>query len=147
MQHDTQSGYEKAINCLLPFLSGANYISGFGGLVSLMVASYEQLVIDNEIYANVRKAAKGFAVNEDALGLMCLLVPSKVCMFLAHPHTVKYLRNGEVFVPDLGFDSVWSDWVTEGQKDIQAVARERVNELLKRMNKNQNHYPRNWTKK
>lgn len=130
--YDTQSGYEKAINCLLPFLSGANYISGFGGLASLMVASYEQLVIDNEIYANVRKAAKGFAVNEDAFGFDVLASALKGGMFLAHPHTVKYLRNGEVFVPDLGFDSVWSDWVKKGKKDIQAVARERVNELLKK---------------
>ncbi|MDD2359969.1 MAG: trimethylamine methyltransferase family protein [Syntrophaceticus schinkii] len=129
---DAQSGYEKAINCLLPFLSGANYVSGFGGLASLMVASYEQLVIDNEIYANVRKAAKGFAVDEDAFGFDVLAGAIKGGMILAHPHTIKYLKKGEVFIPKLGFDSVWSDWVKKGKKDIQAVARERAIELLKK---------------
>ncbi|MGI5867794.1 MAG: hypothetical protein ACOX70_09690, partial [Syntrophaceticus schinkii] len=48
------------------------------------------------------------------------------------PHTIKYLKNGEVFIPKLGFDSVWSDWVKKGKKDIQAVARERAIELLKK---------------
>lgn len=130
--YDTQSGYEKAINCLLPFLSGANYVSGFGALASLMVASYEQLVIDNEIYANVKKAAKGFAVDEDAFGFDVLASAIKGGMPLAHPHTIKYLKKGELFIPDLGFDAMWGDWVKKGKKDIQAVARERVEELLKK---------------
>jgi trimethylamine--corrinoid protein Co-methyltransferase len=130
--YDSQSGYEKSINGLLAFLSGANWVSGFGGLASLIVASYEQLVIDNEIYANLKKAAKGFEVNDDTLALHVLDSAIKGGMILANPHTIKYLKNGEVFIPKLGFDSVWSDWVKKGKKDIQAVARERAIELLKK---------------
>jgi trimethylamine--corrinoid protein Co-methyltransferase len=66
---DSQSGYEKAVNCLLPVMAGADWISGFGAMASLMVASYEQLVIDNEIFGLIKKAAKGITVNEDTLGL------------------------------------------------------------------------------
>jgi trimethylamine--corrinoid protein Co-methyltransferase len=129
---DSQSGYEKAVNCLLPVMAGADWISGFGAMASLMVASYEQLVIDNEIFGLIKKAAKGITVNEDTLGLDVLASAIKGSMILADPHTIKHLRGGEIFIPDLGFDSVWNDWGKKGQKDLQKVAQERVYELLKK---------------
>jgi trimethylamine--corrinoid protein Co-methyltransferase len=129
---DSQSGYEKAVNCLLPVMAGADWISGFGAMASLMVASYEQLVIDNEIFGLIKKAAKGITVNEDTLGLDVLASAIKGSMILSDPHTIKHLRGGEIFIPDLGFDSVWNDWGKKGQKDLQKVAQERVYELLKK---------------
>lgn len=101
-------------------------------MASLMVASYEQLVIDNEIFGLIKKAAKGITVNEDTLGLDVLASAIKGSMILADPHTIKHLRGGEIFIPDLGFDSVWNDWGKKGQKDLQKVAQERVYELLKK---------------
>lgn len=129
---DSQNGYEKAVNCLLPVMAGANWISGFGAMASLMVASYEQLVIDNEIFGLIKKAAEGIIVNEDTIGLDVLSSALKGSMILAHPHTIKHLRGGEIFIPDLSFDSVWNDWDKKGQKDLQKVAQERVYELLKK---------------
>jgi trimethylamine--corrinoid protein Co-methyltransferase len=87
---DSQSGYEKAVNCLLPVMAGADWISGFGAMASLMVASYEQLVIDNEIFGLIKKAAKGITVNEDTLGLDVLASAIKGSMILADPHTIKH---------------------------------------------------------
>lgn len=129
---DSQNGYEKAVNCLVPAMAGANWLSGFGAMASLMVASYEQLVIDNETFGLVKKVAKGITVNDDTIGLDVLSSAINGSMILAHPHTIKHLRGGEIFIPDLGFDSVWNDWDKKGQKDLRSVARERVYELLKK---------------
>jgi trimethylamine--corrinoid protein Co-methyltransferase len=113
-------------------MAGANWLSGFGAMASLMVASYEQLVIDNETFGLIKKVAKGITVNDDTIGLDVLSSAIKGSMILAHPHTIKHLRGGELFIPDLGFDSVWNDWDKKGQKDLRSVARERVYELLKK---------------
>lgn len=129
---DNQIGYEKAINGLLPVIAGANLISGFGSMASLMVSSYEQLVIDNETFAMIRKVKKGVMVNRDTLALEVIAnVIGDGSSFLEQEHTVRYVRNGEVFMPKLGFDHSWSEWEAKGQKNIRVKAKEFVQETLK----------------
>jgi trimethylamine--corrinoid protein Co-methyltransferase len=128
---DNQNGYERAVNCLLPALAGANWLSGFGALASVMVSAYEQLIIDNELFALIKKAAAGLTVDDDTLGFDVLAKVINGGMFLTTPHTVKHLRRGEIFIPTLGFDSVWSTWEKEGCRDIRTVARERAYDLLR----------------
>lgn len=129
---DNQIGYEKAINGLLPVIAGANMISGFGSMASLMVASFEQLVIDNETFAMLKKVQKGIKVNRDTLALEVISrVIEKEDTFLTQEHTIKYLRDGEIFIPKLGFDNSWNEWEALGQKDIRLKAKETVQEILK----------------
>lgn len=128
---DNQMGYEKATNGILPVLAGANMISGFGSMASLMVASLEQLVIDNETFAIQRKAKKGVQVNEDTLALD---VTTNVLLdggtFLEQTHTIRHLRAGEIFIPKLGFDNAWSEWERRGEIDIRAAAKVQVQKIL-----------------
>jgi len=129
---DNQIGYEKAINGVLPVIAGANLISGFGSMANLMVASFEQLVIDNETFAMLRKVKRGVSVNRDTLALEVLTnVIKDGGTFLEQEHTVRYLRNGEIFMPRLGFDHSWSEWEATGQKDIRIKAKETALEILK----------------
>ncbi|MGI6679116.1 MAG: trimethylamine methyltransferase family protein [Dehalobacterium sp.] len=128
---DNQNGYEKAINGLLPVMGGANLISGFGSMANLMVASLEQLVIDNELFAMLRKAKKGVQVNRDTLALDIITnVIQEGGTFLEQEHTVRYLRQGEVFIPKLGFDHSYSEWEATGRKDIRMRAGEVVDNIL-----------------
>ncbi|MEL7563415.1 MAG: trimethylamine methyltransferase family protein [Dehalobacterium sp.] len=130
---DNQIGYEKAINGLLPVIAGANLISGFGSMANLMVASFEQLVIDNETFAILRKVKRGVSVNQDTLALEVLTnVIKERGTFLEQEHTVWHLRNGEVFVPKLGFDHSWSEWEATGQKDIRIKAQETALDILEK---------------
>ncbi|WP_027363930.1 trimethylamine methyltransferase family protein [Desulfotruncus alcoholivorax] len=128
---DNQMGYEKAINGILPVIAGANMISGFGSMANLMVASYEQLAIDNETFAMLRKVHRGVQVNPDTLALDVISSVLNGGTFLAQEHTVRHLRGGEIFMPKLGFDYSWSQWEAAGQKDIRMKARELVQEILK----------------
>ncbi len=119
---DNQSGYEKAVNGLLPILAGADTVAGFGGLCSNTVASFEQLVIDNEIFAVLRKVLKGLEINEDTLALDVINNVVNNGNFLEQSHTVKHLRSGEFFTPKIGFDSLWNDWQVGGKLDIKDKA-------------------------
>lgn len=128
--YDGQSGFEKMNNALLPYLSGANILSGSGALANLSVASFEQLAIDNEILSVLRKIGRGVAVDSETLALEVIADVIGGGEFLAQDHTVKHLRGGEVFIPQLSYAGSWSEWAGGGKKDITANARERVEKLL-----------------
>lgn len=128
---DNQAGYEKAMNGLLPLLARANRLSGFGGLTSLLVASYEQLVIDNETFSALRKIAKGVVVNKDTMALDVIANVLAGENYLEQEHTIRHLRGGEVFIPELGFKGLWNEWEEGGQKNIRQNAREYARQLLK----------------
>lgn len=105
---DEQTGYEKMLNGLIPALSGANMITGFGSMASVMGGSPEQLVVDNEIVAMIRRTLRRCAVGERALGLEALAaVIENGETFLEQEHTVDSLRDGEVFQPRLNFADSW----------------------------------------
>jgi len=124
---DTQAGYEKMANGLLPLMAGAGMISGFGGLASLTVASYEQLVIDNEIMRVLRKMIRGVKINKDTLAVDVIAAAAAEDQpYLLQEHTLKHLRNDEVFIPDLGFDDMWDAWEKQGRWDIRQKARYKV---------------------
>jgi trimethylamine--corrinoid protein Co-methyltransferase len=128
--HDTQAGYEKMANGLLPLMAGAGMISGLGGLASLTVASYEQLVIDNEIMRVLRKMVRGIKLNKDTLAVNVIAAAAEDQSYLLQEHTLKYLRNDEVFIPDLGFDDTWDAWENQNRWDIRQKAGHKVRQLL-----------------
>lgn len=127
---DSQSGFEKGVNGLLPFLIGGELISGFGTMASNMVISLEQLIIDNEYYKMLKKVAKGFEISDEKLGLDTLDSVLNGSQFIMEMHTVDNLRNGEIFEPKLGFQGVFGDWQNNGKKGIDDIAREKLVDIL-----------------
>jgi len=127
---DNQLGYEKAVNGLMPLLAGANIISGFGSFTSGLTSAYEQLVIDDELFALMYRTAQGVNVSPDHLAVEVIAKAMDGEGFVEQDHTLKYLRTGEVFQPRLGFDGLWSLWEAQGSKDIRARAKEEVHKHL-----------------
>ena len=128
--HDTQAGYEKMANGLLPLMAGADMISGLGGLASLTVASNEQLVIDNEIMRVLRKMVRGIKLDKDTLAVDVIAAAAEDQPYLLQEHTLRYLRDDEVFIPDLGFDDMWDAWENQDRRDIRQKAGHKVDQLL-----------------
>ncbi|SDL26174.1 trimethylamine methyltransferase family protein [Halarsenatibacter silvermanii] len=128
---DVQTGYEKAINAILPALAGANIISGAGSIASNTLASKEQLVIDNEIITMVKRVQERYDVTGDSLGFDVIADHIEDGGFIADSHTVEHLNAGEVYTPDLGFDQLWYEWKEQGFPSITEKARERINEIIK----------------
>ena len=128
---DEQTAYEKMLNGILPGMTRASIITGFGCLASNMACSLGQLVLDNEMMAIIRKAQRAMEYTPEEMGLEALeTVIEEGETFLVQDHTLDHLYD-EVFQPEIGFDSVWADWAKRGEISLDVRAEERAHELIK----------------
>ncbi len=127
---DEQVAFEKAMNGLLPALSGANALSGAGCIESGITVSFEQLVIDNEIFGMIFRALKGIDFDEEKLAVDPIMkVAKESSNFLQHKHTLQHFQN-EYFFPTLANRASRFQWEKKGAKSIVEVAREKVKKIL-----------------
>ena len=128
--HDVQLGAENAINGFMPILAGANIISGFGSFGSGYMSSFEDLVIDNEICGMHLRAAQGVVVDDDRLAVDAIADAMNGKDFFLQPHTLKHLRNGELFETQVGLYGLVEEWEDQGSKTISENAREKAKSIL-----------------
>lgn len=126
---DMQSGYERAINALVPALAGADELSGVGEMAGGTISSNVQIVVDNDIYGMVKRVRRGFAVNEDSLAVEVIAhAMDTTHNFLGEQHTRRYLRSGELWMGKLGIaESSWDMWQAAGAPTVL----DRAHELAK----------------
>jgi trimethylamine--corrinoid protein Co-methyltransferase len=128
---EVQSGFERALNALLPALAGADELSGVGELEAGVSSSYAQIVLDNEFIASIQRALRGFRVDEHALGLEVIAsVMDNARNFLAERHTIQHLRAGEVLVSRLPERRAWDEWELSGREDMARRAQAEAQRLL-----------------
>ena len=128
--YDAQCGYEKGINGLLMALGGGTVLSGGGALDEALTTSYEQLVIDSEINAMLLRCLSEITVDEDTLGLEALDAVVNGSTFMAEPHTVKHLRAGALWMPELGDRLDYETWAMQGSRAIGERAHARAARIL-----------------
>ena len=126
---DVQCGQEKVFTSLLPALAGTNLIYGMGMLELGMTFSYDQLLIDDEIAALVKRTVRGIDVNDDTLGVDLIKQIGPGGNFLAQEHTRAYMHSeqSKVTMTDRRNRGTWEK---RGSKPLDVVAKERVKELL-----------------
>ncbi|MBN1659906.1 MAG: trimethylamine methyltransferase family protein [Anaerolineae bacterium] len=128
---DLQSGYERALNSIVPALAGADELSGIGEMAAGVTGSYAQMVIDDEIAASVRRVRRGFAADEDALAVGVIArVMDGSRNFLDQRHTVRYLRAGEVLLTRLAERRAWEEWQRGGCETMAGRAEAEAQRLL-----------------
>jgi len=127
---DMQTGIERMQTALLPALAGADNLSGIGGAWE-NAASYEMLVVDNEVYADVFRAARGFDVDADTLAVEVIDRVGHMGNFLAQQHTMKYLKKGEIRNSTLYDKRTAEKARKEGVRPLQEVAKDTVKKILK----------------
>ena len=128
--NDTQAGYESALTSLLVALAGGNFIHDAAGFIEFcMTASYDKLVIDNEIIGMVMRAVEGIQVNDETLAFDVLKKAGPGGHFVSNRHTRKFMRT-ELYQPQLSDRNNRQDWEREGAKSAQARATEIVREIL-----------------
>jgi len=127
---DAQAGYERALQVLGCALSGTNFIHlSVGMMEQMLLASYEQCVIDNEILGAALHIARGVEVNHDALAVDVIREVGPGGNFLAHDHTLKNFRRVGWF-PKVTNRKKWDDWMDDGGKSMRQRANERAREIL-----------------
>ncbi|MGI6317707.1 MAG: trimethylamine methyltransferase family protein [Dethiobacteria bacterium] len=127
---DCQAGYEKAATMMVAVLAGANFIHDAAGILEFCTtASYEQMVIDNEIIGICLRAARGIEVDEDTLAEEVIRRVGPGGNYIAEDHTIRHFQK-EFFYPLVADRQPRSSWEKEGSLDTRARARLMARELL-----------------
>ncbi|MCY3634715.1 MAG: trimethylamine methyltransferase family protein [bacterium] len=128
---DAQAGYEKGITTVLAGTAGANLVyESSGMLASLLGASFEQFVIDDELLGYALRAVRGLEVTDETLALD--VIESVVYgegHFLGTAQTLSMMET-EYLYPSIGDRSTPGEWEQKGAPDIRAMAQRQLHELM-----------------
>jgi trimethylamine--corrinoid protein Co-methyltransferase len=128
--HDEQTAWEKAITGFAIYLGGADLMLNPGMFSSGMIASFEQLVIDNEILGYLERTVRGMQVNEETLVVDLIRRVGCGGQFLKQPHTLKHFRS-ELWMPDISCRSTFGRWMSKGGRDILQSAKEKARGIIR----------------
>ena len=132
---DVQAGIESSTSILCQALAGINFIhASSGGLEGTVTASYEKLIIDNELIGRALRFLKGIEINEKTLALDVIHEIGPRGNFLSHKHTLEFFRK-EHLLGDLAQRNKYSIWEKQGKPTMLQQAAVKVNHLL------ENHQP------
>ncbi len=128
---DAQAGYEKGYTVALAAQAGADMINlSVGMLGSIMVASPEAMVIDDEMCGAILRSVRGVDVSPGMIDLESIEhVVSGAGHYLGEAQTLK-LMTSEYVYPVLGDRKSVSDWEDAGHLSIWDRARDLVRDLL-----------------
>jgi trimethylamine--corrinoid protein Co-methyltransferase len=133
---DAQAGYERALQVLTNALAGSNFIHlSVGMMEQMLLASYEQCVIDDEIIGAAFRIARGMEVNDETLAVDVIREVGPGGHFLGHDHTARNFRR-ELWFPKLTNRDTYPRWMAAGGKDMRQRANERARQILA------SHHPR-----
>jgi len=128
---DVQAGFESALTMLTTVLAGANWIRVVAGALEYhFTASFEMLVIHDEMFGMAKRIARGMDVNEDTLATsMIKEIASARGHFMAERHTLDHISSDR-YLPKLCDKRTRAQWENLGSKDLAQVAREHAREIL-----------------
>jgi trimethylamine--corrinoid protein Co-methyltransferase len=130
--NDAQAGYESAITNLMVALAGGNFIHDAAGFLEFcMTASYDKLVVDNEIIGMVMRALDGIKVNDETLAFDQIKKAGPGGHFISARHTRRHMRS-ELYKPQHSNRENRDRWQKEGAKDSRQRAAGKAKEILAR---------------
>jgi trimethylamine--corrinoid protein Co-methyltransferase len=125
-----QSAYEKAAMGLMVTLGWPDILVGPGLLGGAIMLSFEQLVIDIEIFRAARQAHTGLPVSDDLWLDDVLTRVGPGGTFIGETSTRRNIRAGEWLLGDLGNRDSFEAWKGAGGLSTVDEARARVEEIL-----------------
>jgi trimethylamine---corrinoid protein Co-methyltransferase len=125
-----QSGYERAFGTVLSTLAWPDILVGPGTLAESTVFSFEQTMVDVEVWRLSRKAHAGIAVTDGGWLSEALARVGPGGQFLSEKSTRVNARSGEWYLSQLGWHDSYDAWTAAGRPDVLGEARARVEEVL-----------------
>ncbi len=122
-----QAGIENSLSTLMASLAMSDMLLGVGLLHGSRIWSYEQALMDCEIFRIVRKMMAGIVVDEETLALEAIREIGPGGNFLTHRHTRRHLSD--LWVPTLLDRRPYEEWERkrDGPREWAAV---RAREIL-----------------
>ena len=127
---DAQMGVEKGLSSLAAGLAGANMIYESAGMMaSLLGASFEAMILDNEMLALNQRAIRGIEVTEETLGFEAI----KQAVygdghFLGGDHTMNAMLR-DYYYPTLANRDSPTVWAETGAPDAWQAAKSQLAQL------------------
>jgi len=90
---DWQAGIENGLSTFMASAVRSDMLLGVGLLHGSRIWSYEQMLLDCEIYGIVRAMLRGIAVDDEALALEAIRRVGPGGEYLTDPHTVRHMRE------------------------------------------------------
>ena len=128
---DAQSGVEKALTSLSAGLAGGNLIYESSGMMaSLLGASFEAFILDDEMHSMIYRAMRGIEVSEETLGFdaICEAVMGSG-HFLGGNHTIEAMER-DYFYPKFADRDAPVTWAEKGRTDAWDRARIAAKHIL-----------------
>jgi len=128
---DIQAGFESALGMLTTVLAGANWTRVVAGALEYhFTASYEMLVIHDEMFGMALRIARGMEINEDTVASSLIkAVASRGGHYMAEKHSRDHIST-ERYIPKISDKHTRGDWEKAGSRDLAHVARECVKQIL-----------------
>jgi trimethylamine--corrinoid protein Co-methyltransferase len=129
---DAQAGYETANSLNAGLLAGVNFmLHACGWLEGGLVASFEKFVMDADQLGTLHKLAQGAPFDDNAQAMDALREVGPGGHFLGCDHTQNNYK--QAFWRSDVFDcKPFETWAEEGARDTQALAAQRLSDLLAR---------------
>ena len=128
---DAQYGVEKGITSFAAALAGGNLIYESSGMTaSLLGASFEGFILDDEMHSNTYRALRGIEVTDDNLGFDA--IRDAVLgdgHFLGSAHTYQAMER-DYFYPELADRDDPQVWADKGATDAWSRARDKARAIL-----------------
>jgi trimethylamine--corrinoid protein Co-methyltransferase len=125
-----QAAYEKTLSSLVGTLARPDLLVGPGSLGGAMVFGLEQVLIDVEIFRMSRFAGRGIPVSDELWLDDVLARVGPGGHFISERSTRVNIRNGEWYLPQLGWHDSYAAWLAVGRPALEDECRERVDALL-----------------
>ena len=127
---DEQMAWEKMMTALCSLGGGIDLIVNAGMFATGMTVSTAQLVLDNEMLGMVLRLLQGIEVSEETLAVDVIEEVGPRGDFLATEHTIRHLRTGEHWLPDVSNRVGFDVWLNAGGRTVAETAQERAQDLL-----------------
>jgi trimethylamine--corrinoid protein Co-methyltransferase len=126
---DQQCVWEKALSAMACVSAGIDVMVNLGMYSTGLNVSFESLVIDHEIFSQLRRFQRGIEVTDDHLAVDVINKIGTWGSYLEEEHTLKHFRS-ENWYPDISCRKLFEKWDEDGHKDALAVAHEKAQSLI-----------------
>jgi len=125
---DWQAGVDHSLMALMPTLTHPEIFMGVGMLHNSGLVSFQQMIMDCEIYEQIKRITEGVEVDKETLAVDVIKKVGVGGSFLAEKHTRRYMRD--IWQPTIYDCSSYEAWEKSGKKGAFAKATEKVKWIL-----------------